>query len=71
MIFFTNSSRELRQWDPFSMLLLILVLEVHNRMLHNAVKGGYLAAFQVEEGSEGVMDSSPLLFAHDTMLFAM
>ena len=51
------------------MLLLILVLEVHNRMLHNAVKGGYLAAFQVEEGSEGVMDSSPLLFAHDTMLF--
>ena len=52
-----------------SMLLLILVLEVHNRMLHNAVKGGYLAAFQVEEGSEGVMDSSPLLFAHDTMLF--
>ena len=54
----------------FSMLLLILVLEVHNRMLHNAVKGGNLAAFQVEGGSEGAMDSSPLLFAHDTMLFA-
>ena len=51
------------------MLLLILVLEVDNRMLHNAVKGGYLAAFQVEEGSEGVMYSSPLLFAHDKMLF--
>ena len=51
------------------MLLLILVLEVLDRMLPNAVKGGYLAVFQVEEGSEGVMDSSPLSFAHDTMLF--
>ena len=51
------------------MLLLILVMEVNNRMLRKAVGGEYLAAFQVEEESEGFMESSNLLFAHDTMLF--
>ena len=51
------------------MLLLILVMEVNNKMLRKAVEGGYLAAFQVEGESKGFMESSPLLFAHDTMLF--
>ena len=68
-IFFSNSSRGLRQLGPFSMPLLILVMEVNNMMLRKAVEGGNLAAFQVEGESEGFMESSNLLFAHDTMLF--
>ena len=44
-------------------------MEVNNRMLRKAVDGGYLAAFQVKGESKGFMESSPLLFAHDTMLF--
>ena len=67
--FFSYSSRGLRQWGPFSTLLFILVMEVNNRMLRKAVEGGYLAAFQVKGESKGFMESSPLLFAHDTMLF--
>ena len=70
-IFFSNSSRGLRQWGPFSIPLLILVMEVNNMMLRKAVEGGNLAAFQVEGESEGFMESSSLLFAHDTTLFVM
>ena len=44
-------------------------MEVNNRMLRKAVEGGYLAAFQVKGESKGFMESSPLLFAHDAMLF--
>ena len=53
------------------MPLLILVMEVNNMMLRKAVEGGNLAAFQVEGESEGFMESSSLLFAHDTTLFVM
>jgi hypothetical protein len=60
IIGFSNSSRRLRQGDPFSMVFLILDMEVHNRMLHNTVEGGYLVAFQVGELS---------FICHDTILF--
>ena len=53
IISFSNSSRALRQGDPFSMLLLILVMEVHDRILHNTVEGAW---------QHFMLGTSPLLF---------
>ena len=66
---FFKSYRGLRQGDPLSLLLFVLVMEALGRMLDKAVHEGRLSGFCVGnlEGRSEVV--SHLLFADDTLIF--
>jgi hypothetical protein len=65
---FFNSSRGLRQGDPLSPLLFIVVMEALSKMLSGAVDSGRLSCFSM--GSRPPMiNISHLLFADDILVF--
>jgi hypothetical protein len=66
---FFASFRGLRQGDPLSPLLFVIVMEALSRLLDHAVQGGSFSRFTVgnHEGNEVLM--THLLFADDTLLF--
>jgi hypothetical protein len=66
---FFASSRGLRQGDPLSPLLFVIVMEALSWLLDRAVQGGYFSGFTVgnHEGNEVLV--THLLFADDTLLF--
>ena len=66
---FFRSSRGLRQWDPFSPYLFVIVMEAFNRMIEKAVCGGFLTACQVRGRGGAGVKVSHLLFADDTLIF--
>ncbi len=47
---FFDSSRGLRQGDPLSPLLFLLIMEVLSRMLRRSVERGFIRGFQVGRG---------------------
>ena len=47
---FFSSPRGLRQEDPLSSLLLILIMELLSSMIDKAVKQGMMTGFKIEEG---------------------
>ena len=66
---FFGSSRGLRQGDPLSPLLFVLVMEALGRMLDKVVHEGHLSGFSMGN-SEGRSLAVPhLLFADDTLIF--
>jgi len=66
---FFRSSRGLRQGDPLSPLLFVMVMEVFSRMTYAAVDSGRLSGFSVGSSSQVAMKVSHLLFADDTLIF--
>ena len=66
---FFDSSRGLRQRDPLSPLLFLLVMEVLSRLLKRTEDGGFLSGFQASPNTSGGLHISHLLFANDTILF--
>ena len=66
---FFGGSRGLRQGDPLSSLLFLLVREVLSRLLKRAEDGGFLSGFQASPNTSGGLHISHLLFADDTFLF--
>lgn len=59
----------MRQGDPFSPLLFLLIMEVLSRMLKKTIVGGLLKGFQVDRLDASGVCVSHLLYADDTILF--
>jgi hypothetical protein len=66
---FFGSSRGIRQGDPLSPLLFLLVMEVLSRMLHRTEEAGFIRGFKAGNGVEDDFHVSHLLFADDTIVF--
>uniref|UniRef100_A0A2N9EUU7 Reverse transcriptase domain-containing protein n=1 Tax=Fagus sylvatica TaxID=28930 RepID=A0A2N9EUU7_FAGSY len=66
---FFSTSRGLRQGDPLSPMLFIIVMEALSRMLERAVAGGYISGFSVGNSTGVELSISHSLFADDTLIF--
>uniref|UniRef100_A0A2N9I4J4 Reverse transcriptase domain-containing protein n=1 Tax=Fagus sylvatica TaxID=28930 RepID=A0A2N9I4J4_FAGSY len=66
---FFGSSRGIRQGDPLSPLLFLLVMEVLSRMLCRTEEAGLIRGFQAGNSVQGGLSVSHLLFADDTIVF--
>jgi hypothetical protein len=64
---FISSSRGLRQGDPLSPLLFVIVMEALSKLFSITIQRGFLSG--VGFGSNGVINISHLLFADDTLVF--
>jgi hypothetical protein len=67
---FFSSSRGLRQGDPLSPLLFVIVMEAFSRMMDRAVEGGLLSGFLVGDRGISTLMMPHLLFADDTLIFS-
>ena len=66
---FCGSTRGLRQGDPLSPLLFVLVMEALGRMLDKIVYEGHMSGFSVGNLEGRSMAVSHLLFADDILIF--
>ena len=66
---FLGSTRGLKQGDPLSQLLFVLVMEALGRMLDKAVLEGRMSVFSVGNLEGRSMAVSHLLFADDALIF--
>ena len=64
---FFDSSRGLRQGDPLSPLLFLVIMEVLSRMLRRTEEGGFFRGFCAGRTDEVCI--SHLLYADDTIIF--
>nr|XP_033509261.1 DExH-box ATP-dependent RNA helicase DExH10-like [Nicotiana tomentosiformis] len=66
---FFGSSRGLRQGDPLSPMLFILVMDALSKMIDRAAGGCFLRGFSAPIGVLSARRVSHLLFADDTLVF--
>ena len=64
---FFDSSRGLRQGDPLSPLLFLVIMEVLSRMLRRTEEGGFIRGYRAGRTNEVCI--SHLLYADDTIIF--
>ena len=65
---FFQSSKGLRQDDPLSPYLFVIVMEVFNVFLKRAIEGGFLSGCKAKGRIEEGVLISHLLFADDTLV---
>ena len=66
---FFRNTRGLRQGDPLSPYLFLLVMEILGQLLFRARSGGFIEGFKVGSGNGVGRDLLHLLFVDDTLLF--
>lgn len=64
-----GSSRRIRQGDPLSLLLFVVVMEALSKMMEKAVGEGLLVGFSMGREGRNNLLISHLLFADDTLIF--
>uniref|UniRef100_A0A2N9FDH1 Reverse transcriptase domain-containing protein n=1 Tax=Fagus sylvatica TaxID=28930 RepID=A0A2N9FDH1_FAGSY len=69
VVCFFGSSQGIRQGDPLSPLLFLLVMEVLSRMLRRTEEAGLIRGFKASNVVEDGLSVSHLLFADDTIVF--
>ena len=67
---FFGSSRGLKQGNPLSPLLFLLIMKVLSRILKKTEEGGFIQCFHVGPINSTSIRVSHLLFANDTILFS-
>jgi hypothetical protein len=66
---FFGCSRGVRQGDPLSPFLFVLVMEAFSRMLGAFIERGLISGFSVGSSGQDRVNVSHLLFADDTLVF--
>jgi len=66
---FFQSSKGIRQGDPLSPLLFVVVMEALSRMLNESMLQGLLSGFSVGIRENEALVVNHLLFADDTLIF--
>jgi len=66
---FFSASRGLRQGEPITPLLFLLIMEVFTRMVNLAATAGLISGFFVGRLNESTTNVFHLLFADDTIVF--
>ena len=66
---FFESAKGLRQGDPLSPLLFVIVMGAMSQMLDRAVGGGFISSIPVGNEDNNILMVSHLLFADDTLIF--
>jgi hypothetical protein len=66
---FFGSSRGVRQGDPLSPFLFVLVMEAFSRMITSIYSRGLISGFSVGSRGHNRVEVSHLLFADDTLVF--
>jgi len=66
---FFSSSRALRQGDPLSPLLFVIVMEALSKLFSITIQRGFLSGFSVGTGSNGMINISHMLFTDNTLVF--
>jgi hypothetical protein len=66
---FFGSSRGVRQGDPLSPFLFVLVMEAFSRMISAIYTRGLISGFSVGSREQDRVEVSHLLFADDTLIF--
>jgi hypothetical protein len=66
---FFSSSRGVRQGDPLSPFLFVLIMEAFSRMITAIYSRGLIAGFYVGNREQDRVEVSHLLFADDTLVF--
>ena len=66
---FFPSTRGLRQGDPLSPMLFVIIMEALSRLIDKAIGAGMISGFSVSRDSHDPLLISHLLFADDTLIF--